>query len=175
MEKFQTIFMRAATRHGGEEALREKLDEGAASHMPTVKSDDRWLAEFTKRVFQSGFSWKVVDVKWDGFETAFWNFDVKRCARIDMDDLERLTSDKGIIRNASKIKSVAVNAQMIQSMSEQSGCADAFIRDWPSGDFIGLLAYLNKNGSRLGPNTACYALWFQLCQALFSLKMSSPR
>jgi len=160
MEKFNTIFMRAAERHGGEEALRKKLGEGQSSHAPDHKSDDRWLAEFTKRVFQSGFSWKVVDAKWDGFESAFWNFDIKKCAQIDMDDLERLTSDKGIIRNAGKIKSVSVNAQMIQGMKEQAGSADVFIREWASDDFIGLLEYLNKNGSRLGLNTACYALRF---------------
>jgi len=79
MEKFNTIFHRAANRHGGEDAFREKL---AAHYYGTdmeavsaPKSDDRWLAEFTKRVFQSGFNWSVVENKWDGFEAAFWNFD----------------------------------------------------------------------------------------------------
>ncbi|MGB0907639.1 MAG: DNA-3-methyladenine glycosylase I [Maricaulaceae bacterium] len=160
MEKFDTIFMRAAVRHGGEDALRSKIAEGISDHDLSHKSDNRWLAEFTKRVFQSGFSWKVVEAKWEGFETAFWGFDISKCARIEMDDLERLTADAAIIRNAGKIKSVKVNAQMIQAMTEQAGSADAFIRDWAGTDFIGLLEYLNKNGSRLGPNTACYALRF---------------
>jgi len=164
MEKFETIFTRAANRHGGEEAFREKL---AAHYYGTdmeavsaPKSDDRWLAEFTKRVFQSGFNWKVVENKWDGFEAAFWNFDPAKCAMIDMDDMERLTSDKAIVRNPVKIKTVAPNAKMILAMSEDAGSADAFIRGWASTDYIGLLAYLQKHGSHLGANTASYALRF---------------
>jgi len=158
MEKYSTIFHRAAERHGGEESLREKIRSHA--HELSPQSDDRWLAEFTKRVFQSGFNWKVVEHKWDGFETAFWNFNVEKCAAIDMDDLERLTANKAIVRNAGKIKAVPVNAEMILDMAKQAGSADDFIRNWPAEDFIGLLEYLNKHGSRLGPNTACYALRF---------------
>lgn len=164
MQKFQTIFDRAANRHGGEDAFREKL---AAHYYGTdlsaiqaPKGDDRWLSEFTKRVFQAGFSWKVVEAKWDGFEEAFWGFDPVRCAEIDMEDMEKLTSDKGIIRNPGKIKSVIQNANMIMDMAREKGSADAFIRGWPSDDFMGLLTHLNKHGSRLGPNTACYALRF---------------
>lgn len=164
MEKFETIFIRASNRHGGEEAFREKLaghyygtDMDAIS---APKSDDRWLAEFTLRVFQSGFNWKVVENKWDGFEVAFWNFNPAKCAEIDMDDMERLTSDKGIVRNPVKIKTVAPNARMIMRMSEQAGSADKFIRGWAPDDYVGLLGYLQKHGSHLGANTASYALRF---------------
>lgn len=164
MESFQKIFDRAANRHGGEEALREKLTHYyTESHIPETgpdKSDDRWLAEFTKRVFQAGFSWKVVDAKWDGFEEAFWGFDPARCARLDLDDMEALTADKRIIRNTQKIKSVSTNAEMIMGMAADKGSADAFIRGWPAEDYTGLLDYLNKHGSRLGANTASYALRF---------------
>ena len=162
METFNTIFQRAAKRHGGEEAFRDKL----SSHnygsntvaLTEPKSDDRWLSEFSKRIFQAGFNWTVVENKWDGFEKAFWNFDPGKCSQIDMDDMERLTSDKAIVRNPVKIKTVAPNAQMILGMAAQAGSADAFIRDWPSNDYFGLLTYLQKQGSHLGANTASYAL-----------------
>ena len=165
MEKFSTIFHRAANRHGGEEALEAKVREGLADHAPKKMSDDRWLSEFTKRIFQSGFNWKVVENKWAGFEEAFWKFDVDRCARIELDDLERLTSDKAIVRNPVKIKAVPINAQMIQAMAAEKGSADAFIRGWPSGDFQGLLDFINKNGKMLGMNTTCYALRFSGVQS----------
>jgi len=164
MEKFETIFHRAANRHGGEEAFREKLSAHYyGTDMEAVsapKSDDRWLAEFTLRVFQSGFNWKVVENKWDGFEAAFWNFDPAKCVLIDMDDMERLTSDKNIVRNPVKIKTVAPNAEMIMGMAKEAGSADAFIRGWAQEDYIGLLAHLQKHGSHLGANTASYALRF---------------
>ena len=164
MQNFNTIFQRAAKRHGGEDAFREKL----ASHYYGVntealtepKSDDRWLSEFSKRIFQAGFNWTVVENKWGGFEKAFWNFDPGKCSGIDMDDMERLTSDKAIVRNPVKIKTVPKNADMILGMAAQAGSADAFIRDWPSSDYFGLLTYLQKQGSHLGANTASYALRF---------------
>jgi len=164
MEKFDTIFQRAASRHGGEEVFREKL----AAHyygvntvaLKAPKSDDRWLSEFSKRIFQAGFNWTVVENKWDGFEKAFWNFNPAKCAAIDIDDMERLTSDKGIVRNPVKIKTVPKNAEMIMGMASQAGSADSFIRDWPVDDYFGLLTYLQKQGSHLGANTASYALRF---------------
>ena len=166
MESFASIFHRAANRHGGEQAFREKLAEhyrsptGTAQAVPNVISDDRWLSEFSKRIFQAGFNWRVVENKWDGFEAAFWSFNPKRCAEIDMDDMERLTSDKAIVRNPVKIKTVAPNARMILDMAAQKGSADNFIRGWASEDYFGLLAYLQKHGSHLGANTASYALRF---------------
>jgi len=164
MQSFDMIFQRAANRHGGNDAFREKL----AAHYYGVntvalkkpKSDDRWLSEFIKRIFQAGFNWSVVENKWDGFEKAFWNFDPGKCSQIDMDDMERLTSDKAIVRNPVKIKTVAPNAQMILGMAAQAGSADSFIRNWPVEDYFGLLTYLQKQGSHLGANTASYALRF---------------
>jgi len=72
MEKFSTIMHRAAGRHGGEEAVIAKVNEGLESYSnkQTDMSDDRWLAEFSKRIFQAGFNWQVVENKWDGFEKA---------------------------------------------------------------------------------------------------------
>ena len=161
MEKIATIYHRAAERYGGEDVLEAKLagpTYGDAA--PSTKSDAQWLGEFTKRIFQAGFNWKIVENKWDGFEAAFWDFKPSRCARIDLDDMEALTSNTDIIRNPKKIKTVAINAQMILDMVEQSGSADKFIRGWPSDDYIGLLEHLNKQGSHLGANTASYALRF---------------
>ena len=162
MEKFSTIMHRAASRHGGEDAINAIVQEGfeTYSNQYGEMTDDRWLAEFTKRCFQAGFSWKVIDAKWDGFEKAFWNFDPGRCARMDLDDLEKLTTNKNIVRNPVKIKTVPVNAQMILDMADKAGSADNFIRDWPSTDYVGLLDYLQKHGSHLGHNTTSIALRF---------------
>ena len=162
MEHFDSIFHRAASRHGGEDGLAVKIREHHPDFnlKPKAKPDDRWLAEFTLRIFQSGFNWSVVENKWDGFEAAFWGFKPQRCAAIDMDDMESLTTDTAIVRNAGKIKSVPINARMVMTMAEEKGSADAFIRGWDSADYIGLLDYLHKHGSRLGPNTASYALRF---------------
>ena len=163
MEKFSTIYHRACERYGGEEALAAKLSDhyiGGVDFGPAPMRDDRWLANFTMRIFQAGFNWSIIEKKWDGFESAFWGIKIDRCAQLDLYDMEALTSNKAIVRNPKKIKTVAVNAQMIQAMRDEKGSAETFIRDWPSEDYIGLLNYLGKHGSHLGANTASYALRF---------------
>lgn len=63
-EKFQSIYQRAAERKGGEGNLESlisrPLDKKEVAKIP----NDRFLAEFTQKVFQSGISWEVVRKKW---------------------------------------------------------------------------------------------------------------
>lgn len=159
MRKFDEIYDIAAKRKGGAKALDVLIAEHNG-HITALNSDERWLAQFTKSIFQAGFNWKVVEHMWDGFEEAFWGFDLTKCAQIDMDDMERLTGDTRIVRNGGKIKAVPVNAQMLLDMSDANRSAGAVIMDWPDEDYVGLLAHLHKYGSRLGPRTAGYALRF---------------
>lgn len=74
MRSFEEIEALAAEKKGGPEALDALLAEHnaprTAEELEKV-GDDRWLAMFTKCVFQAGFSWKVIDQKWPGFEEAF--------------------------------------------------------------------------------------------------------
>ena len=73
MTAFASIYAIAADRKGSD-ALASSL--GAPRSADTLRglSDDRYLAEMTKRVFSAGFVWKVVDAKWPGFEEAFEGF-----------------------------------------------------------------------------------------------------
>ncbi|WP_017932573.1 DNA-3-methyladenine glycosylase I [Robiginitomaculum antarcticum] len=159
MRKFDEIYDIAAKRKGGTETLETLIAEHNG-HITPPNTDDRWLAQFTKSIFQAGFNWKVVEHMWAGFEEAFWGFDLDKCAQIDMDDMERLTGDTRIVRNGGKIKAVPVNAQMLLDMGDGSRRAGQVIMNWPEEDYIGLLSHLHKHGSRLGPRTAGYALRF---------------
>lgn len=123
-------------------------------------SDDRLLAEMTKRVFQAGFNWKVIESKWPGFEEAFEGFDPERWKFMSDDDLDQLISDARIVRNGIKIKSVQANAAMLCDLADEHGSAAKAIAQWPDDDYIGLLDFLKKRGSRLGGATAQYFLRF---------------
>jgi 3-methyladenine DNA glycosylase Tag len=120
---------------------------------------DRYLAEFTRKVFQSGFVWRIVNNKWPQFEEVFWGFDIERLLMMPDDMLERKASDPGIIRNFSKVKTVLDNALMISDTERREDKTfGEFIASWPDDDVIGLWLFLKKNGSRLGGNTGPYAL-----------------
>lgn len=122
--------------------------------------DDRWLSRATNCIFCSGFNWKVVNAKWDGFEEAFEGFDLGRWIFSNDDDLGRLVSDTRIIRNGMKIKTVPENARYFAEKSKEYGGVGAWIGNWPQTDQIGLMADMHKNGSRLGAMTGQYFLRF---------------
>lgn len=161
MSEIKTIYDRAAARKGGPEALEAMLAE-ADGHRRDIAAlgDDRILAEFTKRVFQSGFNWKVIEKKWPDFEAAFHGFDVGRNAMMSDDDLDRHLANKGIVRHAQKILSVRDNAIFLSDLAKEHGSAARFFADWPVEDHVGLLEVLKTRGARLGGATGQYALRF---------------
>ncbi len=120
--------------------------------------NDRYLAEMTKRIFQAGFSWKVIEQKWDGFEAAFDGFDINTCRFMSPDIFEALCQDTRIVRNGQKIETVPQNAEMIFSKSETMGSFFNFLKTWPEDDYVGLLLDLKKSGARLGGMTCQYFL-----------------
>ncbi|MEI9986944.1 MAG: hypothetical protein WDN69_29555 [Aliidongia sp.] len=77
MRDFDEIVAIAAERTGGMAALEESLADSKPLDPAVVAAipDDRILSAMTRRVFQAGFSWKVIDAKWDGFEEALHGFD----------------------------------------------------------------------------------------------------
>lgn len=148
-------------------AIKRKGQDSYNAHLPTppehpLKSlgDDRLLAEFTKRIFQAGFNWQVIETKWPGFEEAFWGFDIGRCAMMSEEDLDALVTNKAIVRNGPKILTVRDNAVFLSDLAREHGSAARYIGDWPKTDQIGLMEMLKKRGSRLGGNTGQYALRF---------------
>ena len=143
--------------------LDERLKEYYSPRTPDeirLVPNDRWLAAMTRRVFQSGFVWKVIEAKWDGFEKAFDGFDPARVSFYSDEDVERLVSDTRIVRNGQKIMATIENAQMIQDVVAEHGSFGAFLADWPVEDQIGLQEFLGKKGSRLGGMTGQYFLRF---------------
>ncbi len=159
MRTFDEIFEIAARRHGGTEALEARLDKPKSDEELARMPDDRWLSIIARCVFQSGFNWKVIEAKWDGFEAAFDGFDPGRCAFIDDDRFDALLRDTRIVRHGAKIAAVRDNAAFLLKLRDEGG-AGRVLGGWPSTDFVGLLDYLKREGSRLGGNTGQYAMRF---------------
>jgi DNA-3-methyladenine glycosylase I len=71
----------------------------------------------TLGVFQAGLSWAVVFGKRDGFQRAFYDFDVARVAAMTARDITMLVQDPSIIRNRAKIQATVENARAMSSAS----------------------------------------------------------
>jgi 3-methyladenine DNA glycosylase Tag len=158
VKPFKDIWAVAARRKGGDAALEALI----AQHKPKTRDelaatpDDRLLAAMSKHVFQAGFSWKVIENKWPGFEVAFEGFDPRRCAFMSDETFDALLKDTRIVRNAQKILSVQKNAQFLVDLAEAHGSAARFFADWPDEDYAGLLEMLKTRASRLGGGAGMY-------------------
>ena len=151
MGTFAKVIALAADNKGSVAAL-DRLLAGSKSRTPAEIAaipDDRLLSEMSRRSFQAGFSWKVVDDKWPAFEDAFSGFDPSVCANLAEERFDALLKDARIIRNAAKIRSITANARFILDLAAEAGSAARFIADWPDADYIGLLDLFEKRASRL--------------------------
>lgn len=163
MRSFEEIETLAEEKKGGPDNLKKLLSE---HNQPKPEDeleqigDDRWLSMFTKCVFQAGFSWKVIDQKWPGFEEAFEGFDVARLAFLPDEAYEALMKDTRIVRNGAKIKSVQHNAIFLKDLASEHGSASRFFAQYPPSDQVGLMETIKKRGSRLGGSTGQIALRF---------------
>jgi 3-methyladenine DNA glycosylase Tag len=158
MEKFIDIQDRAIQRKGSQQMLNSLLSKPLASKDLIALSDDIWLEEFTRKIFQSGFYWSVINNKWPGFREVFWDFNITKLLMMSPEMYEQRASDERIVRNFNKVKTIAVNTMMIHSTAQEHGSFSQFINDWSSEDIIGLWAWLKKHGARLGGNTGAYSL-----------------
>ncbi len=159
MRSFDEIFNIAAGRHGGAAALESRLGRPETPAKLAALPEDRWLSVMTRCVFQAGFNWKVIEAKWDGFETAFAGFDAGKCALMDDAWFDALLQNPAIVRNGPKIATVRDNAVFLVDLRREGG-AGKVLGGWPSHDYIGLLDMLKRRGARLGGGTGQYAMRF---------------
>lgn len=158
VEKFSAILARAEERKGGAAALRALISKPLPSSEIAQLPESVLLAELTKKIFQSGFVWRVVRQKWPGFCEVFFDFDPEKILLLSDEMLEKKAQDPRIIRNLNKVFTIRDNALMLYQIRREHSNAARFIAEWPAEDIIGLWAYLKKHGARLGGNTGPYAL-----------------
>lgn len=105
--------------------------------------DDRKLFEYlTLETFQAGLSWLTVLRKRENFRKAFADFDVVKVAEFDEEQVDRLMSDAGIIRNRAKIRAAVTNARAFIRVQHEFGSFDRYI--W---EFVNHKPVLNARSS----------------------------
>jgi 3-methyladenine DNA glycosylase Tag len=160
MKKFVRIMEAAAERKGGEVALATVLTPILSTKKLAQVSDDRFLAQMTRCVFNAGFHWRVITKKWPSFEEVFHQFDIGKLLTLSPTEWEAFSKDARIVRNRTKIKTIWENARMIDDVIEQHGSFGEFFAAWPEAKQIDLMAWLKNNGGRLGGQTGQYFIRF---------------
>lgn len=138
--------------------------------------DDRSFFEFlTLESAQAGLSWYTVLRKRENYRHAFDLFDPEKVASYSKEKIEKLMSDKGIIRNRLKINAAVNNAKRFLQVQEEFGSFDAYIwrfvggkpivnelkemSDYPttSPESDNLSQDLRERGFKFLGSTICYA------------------
>jgi 3-methyladenine DNA glycosylase Tag len=158
IEAFAKIRERAAKRKGGDAVLQTLLGPVPNNTALAALPDDRVLSLMSERIFSAGFVWRVIREKWPGFEVAFLGFEPKRLLFQPDDFWHDLSADKRIVRNPQKIRAVRDNAAFVTRVSAEHGGFGKFLAEWPKDNQVGLIAFLAKNGTRLGGHTGQYFL-----------------
>lgn len=156
MRDFESVIHYARKRKGGDGALQMLLPPVIDTSEQCL-DDSFYLAMMCKAINQAGFNWTVIEKKWPEFEEAFFHFDTNRLSLLSPDEWEAYTKDKRVVRHWPKIKAVMENVEFIIRECRAHGSFDQFIKEWSISDQVGLMAYLKKNGSRLGGMTG---QWF---------------
>jgi DNA-3-methyladenine glycosylase I len=76
-----------------------------------VRDDNAMFERLCLEAFQSGLSWLTILRKRENFRVAFRDFDIETVAGFGPDDVSRLLSDAGIVRNRAKIDAAVANAR----------------------------------------------------------------
>jgi DNA-3-methyladenine glycosylase I len=121
----------------------------------------------TLEAFQSGLSWITILRKRENFQRAFADFQPERVAAFTEDDVERLMSDPGIVRNLAKITAAINNARLVTDLGSRFaelvlgyrviGRPRPTAGEWraTSPESIGMARELKRLGFRfVGPTTA---------------------
>ncbi len=101
-----------------------------------VRDDGRLYEMLLLECFQAGLSWECILNKRDAFREAFDGFDPVRIASYGEDDIARLMSEPGIVRNRAKIAATVGNAKAFLAIQEEFGTFSDYLWGWTNGETI---------------------------------------
>lgn len=99
-----------------------------------VTDDRRLFEKLCLEGFQSGLSWLTILKKRENFREAFHGFDWEKVSSFDEDDVERLLTNKGIVRHRGKITSVINNAKRCGELLQETGSLYDFVERFRPGE-----------------------------------------
>jgi DNA-3-methyladenine glycosylase I len=138
--------------------------------------DDRKLFELLiLEGVQAGLNWETVLKKRENYRKALHDFDPVKIARYGKEDVKRLLSNSGIIRNRLKIEAAIINANKFLEIQNQFGSFDQYIWQFVGGNPIknkfrslselpaktresdAMSKDLKRRGFKFAGSTICYA------------------
>lgn len=86
-----------------------------------LEDDNELFGRLILEINQAGLRWELILKKEPAFRKAYDNYNIKAVAGYKEEDINRLLSDAGIIRNKLKINAAIHNANVILGFQEEFG------------------------------------------------------
>lgn len=119
------------------------------------KSDRGYFEILSLCVLQAGLGWGMIRKNWKRYKRGFLNFDIKKLAKAEIDDLLK---KKGIIKNRKKIMAILENAKEFEKIKIEHGSFSDFLSSLNEEDDDEIIAKLTQRFSHLGTYSAEYFL-----------------
>ncbi len=84
-----------------------------------VRDEQKMFEFLTLETFQAGLSWITILKKRENFRKAFHQFNIKKIAAMNEQDIDTLMNNMGIIRNQKKIEAAIHNAQILLRLHQK--------------------------------------------------------
>ncbi len=99
------------------------------------KFDNHYLFEMlVLESFQAGLSWECILNKRENFRLAFDHFDYEKISEYQIDKIESLMENPGIIRNRRKITATITNAQVFKKIIQEFGSFYHYLVTFSKGE-----------------------------------------
>lgn len=84
-----------------------------------IENENEIFGRLIMEINQAGLSWDTILKKEKNFRSAYNNFDIKKVAKYSEEEIGRLMSDAGIIRNRLKVLAAVHNAKEILKIQKE--------------------------------------------------------
>ena len=84
-----------------------------------VRDEQKMFEFLTLETFQAGLSWITILKKRENFREAFHQFNIKKIAAMNEQDIDTLMNNVGIIRNRKKIEAAIHNARILLRLQQK--------------------------------------------------------
>ena len=113
----------------------------------------------SKAVFNAGFSYQVVNTKWEGIKEVFEEFNPKILSNWTIDEISDALESPKIIRNAKKVKAIVSNSKVFLELVEKYNSFENYLKSFRDKTYEERQQIIAKQFKWLGPTGAHFFLW----------------
>jgi len=122
--------------------------------------DDKGYFEIlSKAVFNAGFSYQVVNAKWEGMKKVFHDFDPEILSNWTVDEISEALKSPKIIRNHRKVTAIISNAKTFLDIIKEHKSFENYLGSFRDKPYDVRQDIISKPFKWLGPTGAHFFLW----------------